>query len=255
MRAKKQISLIRKAFYGIILFTVFLSTFGNGNLSPVHAQTWTSTHEITYFQGNKPGAVSITFDDSYPSQVSVGVAQLNARGLKGTFFVITGRLQLPWATWQGVATQGHEIASHTMTHPDLTTLSEDEVRWELSASQSAINQNITGQSCISFAYPYTDSNDTVQAIAADYYVAARGGYISPGRFLNHYQSGSDEYGSWYVINFFNIASMGVDSLNINNNNPDFQWFNEFLDAAVLRHAWFPLLFHDIPDATCLWGHP
>ena len=35
----------------------------------VTAQT-TGTHKITYFQGNKAGAISVTFDDGYTSQAT-----------------------------------------------------------------------------------------------------------------------------------------------------------------------------------------
>ena len=149
MHSKKQISLTRKFFYGITLLAVFLSAFGSGNLSSAHAQAWTSTHQITYFQGNKAGAVSFTFDDGYLGQATTAVSELNARGVKGTFFLITGpdwiSNNVSWATWQNVAAQGHEIASHTVTHPFLSTLSADQIRSELSASQATINQNIPNQ--------------------------------------------------------------------------------------------------------------
>ena len=117
----KQILVIHKAFYRIIFLAVFISVLGIGNLSPVHAQAWTSTHQITYFQGNKAGAVSLSFDDGYASQVNVGVPQLNARGLKGTFFIITGtdyiNGHVSWATWKSIADQGHDVQCHTVTHP------------------------------------------------------------------------------------------------------------------------------------------
>ena len=250
MRAKKQILLTRKNLYGIMLLAVFLSAFGNGNLTSARAQTWTSTHQITYFQGNKAGAVSITFDDGYPSQVNNGVSQLNARGLKGTFFIITKWVGISWqpwpnwATWQDVAAQGHEIASHTVTHPSLPALSEDQIRWELSTSQSLINQNIPGQNCISLAYPSSDVNDTIEAITADYYVAGRGGWTGEGSVLNHYQPGQDQYGSYNTVDFYNVGSMSGDGLTISNEN-----FNDRLDRAVLSHAWLDIHFHEINDST------
>ena len=73
--------------------------------------------------------------------------------------------------------QGHEVASHTVNHQDLSTLSESEIRWELDESQMSISQNVPNQDCASLAYPFTNSNSTVQAAAADYYVAARSGWV------------------------------------------------------------------------------
>ena len=145
-------------------------------MTSAHAQAWTSTHEITYFQGNKPGAVSFTFDDGLMTQATNGVSELNARGLKGTFFIITSRGEVPGSTWRNLAAQGHEIASHTVTHRSLTSLSVSEITWELSESQSIINANVPNQSCITVSYPLILTNSTVQTIAAGYYVAARAGW-------------------------------------------------------------------------------
>ena len=38
MQTKNQISLTRKALYGIMLLGVFFSAFGGGNLPPAYAQ-------------------------------------------------------------------------------------------------------------------------------------------------------------------------------------------------------------------------
>jgi peptidoglycan/xylan/chitin deacetylase (PgdA/CDA1 family) len=240
---------------GILLLSVSLSAFGNGNFSNVYAQAWTSTHTITYFLGNKLGAISFNFDDGYPSHLTAAVPQLNARGLKGTFFIITGRTDVstlaPWSAWQSIAAQGHEVASHTVTHKDLTTLSISDIEWQLSTSQSAINQNIPGQSCNSLDYPFTSSNSTIQTIAAQYYDAARGGWISGNHppFLNYYQSGSDQSDSWNALNFYNLAGKEGDALGVNDAYLTDPAFNESLDKAVLRHAWLNIFFHDITDAT------
>jgi peptidoglycan/xylan/chitin deacetylase (PgdA/CDA1 family) len=214
------------------------------------AQAWTSTHQITYFQGNKPGAISISFDDGLPYQAqdTNGVSQLNARGLKGTFFVVTEWVDPywrdSWPTWQSVAAQGHEIASHTVTHSRLTTLSDNEVRWELSKSQSDINQNIPGKNAISLSYPNTAENSTIDAIAGDYYVASRVEWAKEGEYLNYYQPFADEYGSYKTVNFNTVAAMEMDGVSVN--DPD---FNSRLDRAILNHAWFNLYFHTINDAS------
>ncbi|MGD0919753.1 MAG: malectin domain-containing carbohydrate-binding protein [Thermodesulfobacteriota bacterium] len=105
-----------------------------------------SSHEITSFQNNKKGAVSLTFDDGYLSQVTNGFPLLNTRNLKGTVFVVTGpgwiNSHVSWETWRQIASEGHEIGNSTMDHPNLTALSEGDVKWELQESQGLINKNI-----------------------------------------------------------------------------------------------------------------
>jgi LPXTG-site transpeptidase (sortase) family protein len=247
MNIKNQLFLTRRALYASMLLILFLSTFLNGEVSSVLAQTGTTTHTITYFQGNKPGAVSFTFDDGLLTQATTGASELNARGLKGTFFVITSRGEVPWATWRSLAAQGHEIASHTVSHQSLPGQSVSDITRELSESQSIINQNVYNQSCITIAYPLTETNSTVQAIAANYYVAARGGWMAG--YPNYYQPGQDQYGSWNTVDFTNVGSMLGDYLDINTNNQELQWFNRALDNAANRHAWYDIHFHEINDAA------
>lgn len=53
---------------------------------------------------------------------------------------------------------GHQLAWHTWSHPDLTTLSEDEIRRELDAPPSYRTE---------LAYPYGRFNETVMNIARE----------------------------------------------------------------------------------------
>jgi len=234
--------------YKIISLVSLVVVLTTGNLFFVNAQAWASTHQIAFFQGNKPGAVSFTFDDGYWSQVNSGAAQLEARGLNGTFFVVTGSSwiydNVPWATWQNLANRGHEIGSHSVTHPYFTSLAEVDLRNELSVSRDAVNQNISGQSCISIAYPYAYSNAFVRSITSEYYDVARGASADEGGYLNYYGSGSGPFGSYSPINFYEIGSKQMDGLDSSDTD-----FNARLDWAVQSNAWFTLMFHSIPDAA------
>ena len=115
-----------------------------------------AAHGITNWPENKAGAVSLTFDDGTQSQLSLGIPALNARGMKGTFFVITDRVGGAWDPWKNAAMAGHEIGSHTKSHPYLTTLSTSQLIDELGGSLPLIDAQITSQNVFSLAYPYGD---------------------------------------------------------------------------------------------------
>lgn len=89
-----------------------------------------AAHTIATWPGNKKGAISLTFDDACDSHLTVGIPALNARGMKGTFFLITGWVAA-WDPWVNASITGHEIGSHTMSHPHLTTLSTTQVQDEM----------------------------------------------------------------------------------------------------------------------------
>jgi peptidoglycan/xylan/chitin deacetylase (PgdA/CDA1 family) len=231
-----------------ILWFGFLVLF----LSFVATPSFATSHTITYFRGNMAGAVSLTFDDGYQSQVTMGVPGLNAYGWNGTFFVVTEdswiNSHVGWATWRSVASLGHEIGSHTVTHADLTTLRGNNPKSQLSESQATIDQNIPSQSCISFAYPYGDTDQSVQAHAKKYYVAARVAGPGGGSVLNHYTAGSDMYGSWQPIDFYNVGAQGVDVSIPPTAPPDYVYLGTILDVAVSRHAWAVFYFHEVQDS-------
>jgi peptidoglycan/xylan/chitin deacetylase (PgdA/CDA1 family) len=65
-------------------------------------------------------AIALTYDDSAPSQLVYAVPQLNAAGLKGTFY-LTGKFMTPDSVphWRAVAEAGHELGNHTINHPCL----------------------------------------------------------------------------------------------------------------------------------------
>ena len=96
--------------------------------------------------------VAITFDDGYVEQWGAAEA-MRVRGMRGTFFILSGASTL--ADWQirAMADNGNEIGSHSISHPDLTTVSDGQLWSELVDSRAAL-QAISGQSVDIFAYPY-----------------------------------------------------------------------------------------------------
>ncbi len=61
-------------------------------------------------------AVSLTYDDGLDSQLDNVVPELEARGLKGTFFLVRENVDERIADWVRTAALGHEIGNHTVSH-------------------------------------------------------------------------------------------------------------------------------------------
>jgi peptidoglycan/xylan/chitin deacetylase (PgdA/CDA1 family) len=202
-----------------------------------------ASHEVTRWRDNHTAAISLTFDDGDLSQFNNAVPLLNARNLEGTFFLVTDWIPyngVTWEQWRQVGDQGHEIGSHSVTHPYLTQLSEQEIREELSQSQEVINQNIPSQACLSFAYPYTDFNDQVKNLTSEYYFAARVGASPQGGYLNHYYT--ERW--WSAVDFYEVAGFVVD------HSVDYEQYSElhyYLYWAEQLKAWFVPTIHGVPD--------
>lgn len=70
---------------------------------------------------------------------------------------------MSWSQLQTLQSQGDDIGSHTIDHPNLTTLSSDQVTQEVCGSrQDLINNGITNP--VSFAYPIGARNSSVESI-------------------------------------------------------------------------------------------
>lgn len=66
-------------------------------------------------------AVCLTYDDALDGHLDVAIPQLDAAGLKGTFFC-TGNsptLYKRMEDWRAAARNGHELGNHTLFHPCL----------------------------------------------------------------------------------------------------------------------------------------
>jgi peptidoglycan/xylan/chitin deacetylase (PgdA/CDA1 family) len=112
--------------------------------------------------------VSLTFDDGSADQAALG-ALLASHGMRGTFYVNSGRIGKPgWLTWGELgelAAGGNEVAGHTVDHVKLTTVSEAEARRQVRDDRQALLDH--GFQSTSFAYPYGESNSTVEGIVRD----------------------------------------------------------------------------------------
>ena len=105
--------------------------------------------------------------------------------MKGVFFIISKKpgLDANYATWEQLkemAENGQEIASHTVSHLDLTTLSDKRIIYELATSKKTIEEKI-GKPVITLCYPAGKYDDRVIQAAQKNYLFAR--TTKPGKYF------------------------------------------------------------------------
>ena len=112
--------------------------------------------------------VVLTFDDTFADNFQVG-DMARARGLRAVFFVNSTRPGTSgYMTRDQLLTlqrQGHEIAGHTLTHANLTQVSEAEARSQVCNDRAALMES--GFMVTSFAYPFAANNTLVNQIIED----------------------------------------------------------------------------------------
>lgn len=174
--------------------------------------------------------VSINFDDGWRSVYQNALPILSKYGLSSTAYIITGAIDNPeymtTAMLQTLKNQGNEIASHSVTHPELTKLNSTNLGLELSSSQSALRQ-LFGISGVAdnFASPYGEYDSNVINEIKKYYKSHRsidGGYNSKDNF-----------------NAFNIKGQCV--LSTTTSSELQSWINE----AIATNTWLVLVYHEV----------
>jgi peptidoglycan/xylan/chitin deacetylase (PgdA/CDA1 family) len=137
-----------------------------------------------YHGGTLPAKpIVITFDNGYPEQVGFAPAVLSRYGWPGVLNEITAGHLKP-AQLRRVLAIGWEVDSHSVSHPDLTTLSAAELRYQLVASRRYL-QSTFHIAANSFCYPSSKYDSAVVAAveAAGYTNATteNAGYATRGR--------------------------------------------------------------------------
>lgn len=129
---------------------------------------------------NQQKVVILTFDDGYESQYSNAKPILDKYGFKASFYIVCNYVgsadnRMTWKDIKSLQQEGHDIASHTMNHHDLSKLPPQEVEYEVAQSkQCLLDQGIDP---MSFAYPFNGGSDepSVTNTVASHYSLARTG--------------------------------------------------------------------------------
>jgi cellulose synthase/poly-beta-1,6-N-acetylglucosamine synthase-like glycosyltransferase/peptidoglycan/xylan/chitin deacetylase (PgdA/CDA1 family)/spore germination protein YaaH len=98
--------------------------------------------------------IALTFDDGPNNQYTVQILEiLKEKGIKATFFVVGAEIENHPNVLRRVVEEGHEVGNHTFTHPDISKVSEEQLRLELNATQK-LAESIIGRNLILFRAPY-----------------------------------------------------------------------------------------------------
>jgi peptidoglycan/xylan/chitin deacetylase (PgdA/CDA1 family) len=182
-------------------------------------------------EGNidKQKVVILTFDDGYKSQYSSAKPILDKYGFKATFYIVcnyvgNGDNRMTWEELKSLHQEGHDIASHTMNHYDLSKIPPQTVEYEVAQSkQCLLDQGINPKS---FAFPFNGGSDdpTVLNIVASHYDLARTA-TGPLAFLS---CGDD---SDCTTNKYSIMGWSHDSERKNNAYNDQQMLDRFVQVV------------------------
>jgi peptidoglycan/xylan/chitin deacetylase (PgdA/CDA1 family) len=107
-----------------------------------------------------PKPVVVSFDDGYLSQYVAAFPEMQHLGWKGVLNLIAQGSDLPDTDAKKMINAGWELASHTITHADLTTLDAASLQREVAGSRQILRKRF-GVPVNNFCYPSGRYDDTV----------------------------------------------------------------------------------------------
>ncbi|PLN86316.1 glycoside hydrolase/deacetylase [Aspergillus taichungensis] len=143
-----------------------------GTVRPSSVPTSSSTvpYGTVIQQCTQPGVIALTFDDgpfTYTPALLDILSEFNAHA---TFFVNGQGENFVYPEYSAVVSRivegGHQIGSHTFSHPHLTLISPDAVAKEMTTLESAFQTNI-GRIPTYMRPPFLEVDDSVMSILTD----------------------------------------------------------------------------------------
>lgn len=185
------------------------------------------------YQGFNRPLVSITDDDGFADFYDNGLPILQKYGLPSTAYIISSYIgSSPYISLnqlKSLYAAGVEIGSHSVTHPDLSTLTAAKQNAELKNSQTTLQKDL-GITITDYAAPYGAYNQQIVTDAAKYYQTYRG--VEAG---------------YNAKNNFDPMNLQVQNITNTTTVADIQgWLQE----AAATNTWLILVYHQIsPSPT------
>jgi peptidoglycan/xylan/chitin deacetylase (PgdA/CDA1 family) len=187
----------------------------------------------------KEPLISVTFDDGYEDIYKSAMPLLQKRGIHSTQYVLSGvennRLYLSWDQIKAMQKAGQEIGCHTVNHPDLTTITHQQVMYQLHSCQQTMQQKLDA-SVTDFASPYGAYNAAVLADTKQVFASHRNVNGDPTNGV----SAADVN----VARYFDPNDIIGVTVNKHTTIAQLQALVQF---AVQNNGWVVLVYHQADD--------
>ncbi len=182
--------------------------------------------------------ISITFDDGWESTYTTAAPLLMRYGIHSTQYLISGVINYPaylsLDQVKALHANGQEIACHTVSHPDLTTLTDANLNYQLSGCQQYFSKyfgNVTD-----FAAPYGHTNPKVIGSISQYFQSERN---SNGDITNGISDADVNLPSSFDPH--NIIGAAI------RDNTTVDQIKQAVNYTIAHKGWLVLVYHQAGD--------
>ncbi len=175
--------------------------------------------------------ISLTFDDGWEDNYFTALPILNQYGFKSTQYYATtfieNNIQEANTKITKFVEDGHEIGSHSITHPDFKLITDEQLELELLNSKATLESFAGIGKVESFATPYGSYDARV--ITA---------------ILKYYQSHRSTDAGFNTKDGLNTANIKVQNMT---NYTTLDEYSSWVNKAVTDKAWLVIIYHKIVE--------
>ncbi|MEI6040038.1 MAG: polysaccharide deacetylase family protein [Candidatus Berkelbacteria bacterium] len=179
------------------------------------------------------GIVTITFDDGSKTVYNSAYPIMKKYNIPATFYLTAGSIgKNEFVTWDDVNDlnkNGWEIASHTVNHPHLNTLTRNQAIAELVGAKDIFAQH--GYNVTSFAAPYGQYTSNILALIEEYYQSNRKNQIRGNPGINHLDKLNN-----YGLSSYEVGQSSTISV-----------VKERINQAINQKGWLIIYFHSVNE--------
>lgn len=186
----------------------------------------------------KEPLVTVTFDDGWESVYSEAAPIMSKYNIASTQYILPSQFNakayLSVNQTKSLKDAGHEISSHSYTHPNLTTLDEGSLGKELTRSKDVLAKFQLIDSEANFAAPLGATNPLVDKYIRQYYFSARNTRGDIGNGISNVDMNQAGSFDRYNIIGYTVGQYTKEA-----------HFKEALEYAKQHNAWFVPIYHQI----------
>jgi hypothetical protein len=231
---------------------------GDDSLRHITQAGFLNDIDVCTWKKGAPACVNISFDDNLSKWKQMSEI-LESFGFRATFFPIANTWNIYKDSLLIMSSKGHEMGSHSFSHPNLKELANDTSRiiFELAKSKEMI-EDMFGKKCYIFAEPFHGRSDLSIKLVAAYYPFVRNNSFCPnvkevllpyanltkekltsvieesikqGKFVRLYGHSIDGEGSGPITKDFFIESLKVLQHYVSTNN---LWVTSLTEGSLYQ---------------------
>lgn len=179
--------------------------------------------------------ITITFDDGWESIYSDAFPIMQRNGIRTTQYILGGEFDNPtYMSIDQVKTlqkHGHEIAGHTMSHPNLTQLDNEDLYFEVVKSKEILEKEFGEIN--DFASPLGAQDDDTIKLISQHYRSQRNTAGDPSIV------GPEDVNTKSNFNIYNIVAYTVRSTTTH------EELQNLIDYSIKNNSWLVLTYHQV----------